>query len=208
MIFRNRMIKSDEFHKGDDIFKFKMKTGDHLFVNRVTYNFRNPKRGDIAVFSIKSDDVTNPHADSGLPITDTFYIKRLVALGGERVAIGPDRHLIINGRRLTSADPGFEFIYSQPTDSSPFPLHPVVKSVYSGHEPVRLFSGSQAFKFTNKSGITTATVPKGYYLMFGDNTYSSSDSRYWGALPKKNVIGISSFVYWPPLSPRFGWSHR
>ena len=44
--------------------------------------------------------------------------------------------------------------------------------------------------------------------MFGDNTKSSSDSRYWGAIPKKNVIGVSSFVYWPPLSPRFGWSHR
>ena len=47
-----------------------------------------------------------------------------------------------------------------------------------------------------------------HYLMFGDNTTNSADSRDWGQLPMKDVIGKSSFVYWPPLSPRFGWSHR
>ena len=52
------------------------------------------------------------------------------------------------------------------------------------------------------------TIPANYYLFFGDNTANSADSRSWGALPKTNVIGHSSFVYWPPLSPRFGWSHR
>jgi signal peptidase I len=208
--FIEAMIKSGEFENGDDIFKFKMITGDHLFVNRVTYNFRHPRRGDIAVFNIKTADVTHPLSfpDTELPTNDTFYIKRLVALGEEKVAIGADRHLIINERRLTSADPGFEFIYSLPKDSRQFPIHPVLNSVYSGHEPVRLFLNNEVFKFTDKLGKSIANVPKDYYLMFGDNTFSSSDSRFWGAIPKKNVIGISSFVYWPPLSPRFGWSHR
>ena len=52
------------------------------------------------------------------------------------------------------------------------------------------------------------SVNPGHYLMFGDNTVNSRDSREWGELPQQNVIGHSSFVYWPPLSPRFGWSHQ
>ena len=64
------MIKSEEFNKGEDIFKFKVSTGDHLFVNRITYNFRQPRRGDIAVFKIKYEDVTHPQPD--LPKDDTF----------------------------------------------------------------------------------------------------------------------------------------
>ena len=45
------------------------------------------------------------------------------------------------------------------------------------------------------------------YLVMGDNTMNSLDSRQWGDFPRENVIGCSAFVYWP-LSERFGWSHR
>jgi signal peptidase I len=56
------------------------------------------------------------------------------------------------------------------------------------------------------SGITTdfgpITVPKGAYLMLGDNRQSSEDSRIWGTLPKRNIIGTAFVRYWPPR--RFG----
>lgn len=41
------------------------------------------------------------------------------------------------------------------------------------------------------------TVPKGYYYALGDNSANSRDSRYWGFVPKKNLIGKAIFVYWP-----------
>lgn len=41
------------------------------------------------------------------------------------------------------------------------------------------------------------TVPDGYFFVLGDNRSYSSDSREWGFVPKKNIIGISMFIYWP-----------
>lgn len=197
----NHVFQGQIYNKDNYIYRLRVKTGDHLFVNRITYNFRHPKRGDISVFTIKSTDVTHGH--SGLPSKDTFYIKRLVGLGGQKITIGPDRHLRVNGRRLSSADRGLEFVYSHPKDSNRMPIYPSIKSAYSGHRLENDHLGPDLSRINSPY-----TVPKNHYLFFGDNTSNSMDSRSWGALPKENVIGLSSFVYWPPLSPRFGWSHR
>ena len=134
-----------------------------------------------------------------------FYSKTAAVHIGENVTIGPDRHLRINDRRLSSIDRGFEFVYSHAKDSNRMPLDPAIKSVYSGHELVNDFHYRGPDLSNSKSPYK---VPKNHLIFFGDNTANSMDSRSWGALPKKNVIGHSSFVYWPPLSPRFGWSHR
>jgi signal peptidase I len=195
-------INKYEFKQGEYIFNFQLKTGDHLFVNRMTYNFRNPKRGDIAVFTISQDSI--PSQSHNAPDKETFYIKRLVGLGGEAIHLGTDHQLVVNNSRIDSTDQGFEFIYSFPkkidinvTNIWRTPRNDPADSVYSGHLPMPGFNYRQ-----------TINVSAKHYLMFGDNSINSLDSRAWGELPQENVIGHSSFVYWPPLSPRFGWSHR
>jgi signal peptidase I len=200
----------NEYSKGDFIYKMRVKTGDHLFVNRITFNFRRPRRGDICVFSTKGVPVTGD-----VNAAEIFYIKRLVALGNETISIGNDRHIRINGRRIDANDSGFEFLYDFPIGFKPInghvawiPRNPAIDSVYSGH--VNNTQGGahrNLAPFFQKSESTLKLKPN-QYLMFGDNTTNSSDSRTWGQLPMRNVIGKSSFVYWPPLSPRFGWSHR
>ena len=203
-------IPKREFKEGEYVYKLRLKTGDHLFVNRITYNFRQPKRGDIAVFIMNDRDATHyggnldPLAMTPVTMDDTFYIKRLVALGGERVSIGRDNHLVVDGRRLDSATPRFEYVYSHPKRFvlgsegyfREYAHQYAIDSQYSGHESSRLIN-EHPFHVTEN-----------HYLMFGDNTASSSDSRMWGAIKRENVIGHASFVYWPPFTPRFGWGHR
>lgn len=185
--------RGQRFKKGEDIIKCRATSGDHLFVNRVTYNFRPPQRGEIIIFETRGIQE--------LP-QDTYYIKRLVGLGEERVRIGNDRHLIINGQRLTAATPHFENIYS---------FSPVYQDGhYFGH--VNQLVGEQIYPHLRMAPLfgdetVEYAVPKDHYLVMGDNTMNSSDSRYWGDFPKQNVIGQAGFVYWP-LSKRFGWGHR
>jgi signal peptidase I len=50
-------------------------------------------------------------------------------------------------------------------------------------------------------------IEPGHFVVFGDNTVNSADSRYWGELPDENVIGKSFFVYWP-ITSRFGWGQQ
>jgi signal peptidase I len=174
------------FHKGEDIVRLKVTAGDHLFVDRMTYNFRPPRRGEIIVFETKGIN--------GLP-QDQFYIKRMVAMGGDRVQLGADRHLIINGRRLDAATPHFESVYSFN------PKEPPEDSHYSGHVNLPRLA---PYFYDKPDGVVVAPD---HYMVMGDNTMNSLDSRTWGDFPASNVIGKSFFVYWP-ITDRFGWGQR
>jgi signal peptidase I len=173
------------FRKGQPIVCFKETTGDHLFVDRFTYNFRHPDRGEIIVFKTKGI--------VGLPNQDQFYIKRLIGLPGDKITIGEDRHVRIDGRRLDASTPHFENVYGFDPNTPPR------DSQYSGHT------------LDSRSSMTSPDnvleVPLDGYVAFGDNTVNSLDSRYWGPLPQQNVIGKSFFVYWP-ISSRFGWGQQ
>jgi signal peptidase I len=183
------------FHKGDLVANLRVVAGDHLFVNRLTYNFRKPTRGEIIVFQTKGIE--------GLP-QDQFYIKRLVVMPGDRVQMGDDRHLVINGQRLDAATPHFAGVYGfDPND-------PPQESHFSGH-----VNGAVAQKFNLYPNLaplfpdaqTVYTNDSDSYMVMGDNTCNSLDSRAWGSFPAKNVIGKSFFVYWP-LTERFGLGNQ
>ncbi len=179
------------YRKGDHVVWLRVKAGDHLFVDRMTFNFRKPTRGEIAVFQTAGID--HPRMPQ-----DQFYIKRLVALGGERVQIGDDRHLRINGQRLDASTPHFENVYSFD------PAKPPEESEFSGHVN-GVGRPGLAPLFPNQE--KTFTLEPNTYMVMGDNTLNSFDSRGWGPFPAQNVIGKSLFVYWP-ITKRFGWGNR
>ena len=202
---RARLRDGQTFAAGEEIIRLKVVSGDHLFVNRLIYNFRHPHRGEIIVF-----------ASAGLPglTPDTHYIKRLIAKGNESVSIGNDRHVVIDGERLDASTPGFENVYGFN------PIEPPRRNHYSGH--VNGFIARQAghpelgrviLLFPNAQA--QYRVRRDHYLVFGDNTMNSTDSRMWGDIargipgdiPESKVIGRSSFVFWP-ISNRFGWGYR
>jgi signal peptidase I len=182
----------ENFHKGDDVLKLKVMSGDRLFVDRFSYNFHRPRRGDIIIF-----------ASHGLPelTPDTHYIKRLIGLPGETVQIKNDRHAAINGKELDASTPHFENIYSF--------TGPPREDHYSGHvnSLVAQQSGRPIMASLFPNGDASYFVPPYQFFVCGDNTMNSYDSRYWGAFPEDHVVGKFAFVFWP-ISSRFGWAVR
>ena len=183
---RAGLRRDQSFRKGEDIVKLRVSAGDHLFVDRMTYNFRPPKRGEIIVFETKGIKKLPP---------DQFYIKRMVARGGDRVQIGDDRHLRLSGNRLDASTPHFENVYSFN------PKEPPHESQYSGHVNYPYLT-----RYFQKHPEGVVVAPD-HFMVMGDNTMNSSDSRAWGDFPATNVIGKSFFVYWP-ITDRFGWGNR
>jgi signal peptidase I len=179
------------YRPGETVLRFSFTHGDYILVDRFTYNFRRPRRGEIVVFETR--DIEE------LP-SDQYYVKRLVALGSDRVRIGNDRHLVINDQRLDETTPGFEALYTSRDDRVP--------TAYAGHinatvaawiglrRPERL-----ARLFPDEE--TVYEVRPKHALVMGDNALFSLDSRVWGDLPYRNLMGRAWYVYWP-LSERVG----
>ena len=180
----------DTFKRGEEVVRVKVQAGDHLFVDRLTYNFRPPNRGEIIVFETRGIP-EEERMKFGIP-GDQFYIKRLIALGGEKVQLNEDRHVRIDGKRLDASTPHFENVYSFDPTAQPQQDH------YSGHVDRQYLAPF----FHGKPG-GEVTVPKDEYMVMGDNTMNSLDSRAWGYFPATSVIGRGFFVYWP-FSDRFG----
>ncbi len=181
-----------KFKKGDVVLKLRVSSGDRLFVDRLTYNFRRPVRGETIVFT-----------STGVPdlTQNTHYIKRLVGLPGEHIRIGNDRHLIVNGQRLDSSTPYFEKVYSM--QKAPR------ESVYSGHvnELVARQNGRGGIAHLFRDETSELVVRPEHYLAFGDNTMNSHDGRNWGDFPRNKVVGKALFVFWP-FTERFGLIYR
>jgi signal peptidase I len=196
--------------KGVDVVKLQVSAGDHLFVDRLTYNFRKPQRGDIIVFATAGVP-EDRRAAVGMP-ADQFYIKRLVGLGSETLALAQDYevtgapqfggetvpvgHLVVDGQPLSASTPHFENLYSFPgVPPGTKTLH-YQDNQYYGHALIRALEPGREFQ-----------VATNHLFVMGDNTMNSLDSRFWGDFPAAGSIGKSFFVYWP-ITKRFGWGNQ
>ena len=158
-----------------------MDTGDQVFVDKVSYNFALPQRGNVFVFKTtgirRIEDGLDPAMGS------QHYIKRLAGLPGDTLRIDSP-NLYVNSdmaqswvfRRVMSCENGYRG-YSNPIN---------------------------ALYLTNPKA--TVSIPSKSYFALGDNSYNSSDSRYWGFVPEQNVAGKGFIVYWP-FSKRWGLIH-
>ena len=169
-----------------------LSNGDHLFVNRLSLHFREPKRGDVMVFAtagIKGPRGERP-SDSG-----DYYIKRLVGLPGDSLKI-VDNVLWVKPRGAEKFVPVYE-------------LAPNMRKIYSmqggyqGHSNELPGDGSNYLRTPDDIFV----VPDKHYFMLGDNTRFSADSRVWGAVPRRNLIGRPAMVFWP-FSRRWGTVDR
>lgn len=187
-----RISPGQAYRAGQEVFRIKISSGDRLFVDRMTYNFRRPRRGEIIVFhTVDLERKLVTYRGQDILVDNTHYIKRLVALGGERVRIGDDRHVYINGHRLDTNTPGFRKVYSF--------TGPPRDSVYSGHvnNKLALQYAGRGFAPLFPDGNAEFVVRPNHYLAFGDNTMNSWDGRGWGDFPREHVVGRAFFVFWP-----------
>lgn len=158
------------FRAGEPILRGYVDAGDQVFVDKFTYNFVRPKRGDVFVF--RTEGIPGIHS-SDPNVHNEFYIKRLAGLPGDTLRIAaPD--LFINGQLAKGF--GFERVMSE-------------KNGYRG------YSNMPFTRLDSPSAQMTAP-PKGY-IALGDNSYNSYDSRGWGPVPENNIVGRGWFVYWP-----------
>lgn len=156
--------------------------GDHLLVDKLAYAppgaiskyilpYSDIKRGDIIVFRWPSD------------IKFTF-VKRVIGVPGDRIRI-EDKQLYRNGQKI---DEPYKFHKTEYFDSyrDTFPSEPNTPSVDQG-----------ARDMLEKHLVNNEiVVPDNCYFALGDNRDASLDSRYWGFVPRDNVIGKPLIIYW------------
>lgn len=146
---------------------------DRILVNKLAYLFSGPRRGDVVVFKV-------PEViwDPAKPI----YIKRAIGLPGETIRI--DGRLKVNGTPVE--EPDFfahqEYLNEVDLRNHSFDRQPYIDYEGNGFTPDR---------------ILDVRVPEDSLYVLGDNTDSSLDSRYWGAVPMENVKGRAFLRYWP-----------
>lgn len=177
-------------HKGDPIMSFDILTGDLLFVDRFTYNFFPPKVGSGFVFrtgNIKSAQMLD---SSGQQISQ-YYVKRLVGTPGDTLEVKAPV-LYRNGKPIEGSDAFGKNAHQEG-------LYPGYTNNTGG--PV-LGDGVQASDGLLPLGAKVTVPPHAYFAM-GDNSPHSADSRFWGFVPDKEVVGRPLFIYFP-LTSRWG----
>ncbi len=172
--------------------------GDHLFVDRITLasptkwmplvHYREPRRNDIIVFH--KPELEDPQGNGDLQYL--VLVKRLIGVPGDHIRLR-DGIVYINGvaqkqphAQLTTPENHSRFLDEFPA------VGPTI-----GNNATEAW----VVEFPNHIKNGELVVPTDYYFMMGDHRHNSLDSRYWGFVPRKNIIGRPLFNYWSIASP-------
>jgi len=173
--------------------------GDLILVNKFTYGVRlpvlntkltqgtPPQRGDVMVFRYP-------------PKPSLDYIKRVVGVPGDEVAY-LDKKLTINGQpvgKVPVAD-FFEEDSMQYFKQFEEVLGGKRHRILNDDNRPAFIPGVENFQFRQNCRYSVegvvCKVPEGHYFMMGDNRDNSLDSRYWGFVPDKNIVGKAFFIW-------------
>ncbi len=158
--------------KGQLLARGIVHNGDHVLVDKFSYHFRTPTRGEVFVFTTKHINRITVPAEQG----SQHYIKRLAGVPGDVLDVQAPL-LFINGKQ--AEEQGFKNVMQGTREKS--------VDGYRGYSFAENVGG-----FINKIHLK----PEDYFAM-GDNSYNSSDSRVWGPVPERNLVGPALFCYWP-----------
>jgi len=161
--------------------------GDFILVDKNIYGYKlpltnitlfeneSPKRGDVVVFKYPENKKIN-------------YIKRVIALPGDNI-IYKNKKLYVNNNEYKTLKINHSFDPVEIADGS------VLYENNSEKNYMILNQTSPSFDFQY-------TVPNDSYFVLGDNRDNSNDSRYWGPVPKENLVGKAFFIwmFWNPDS--------
>jgi len=180
--------------------------GDFILVNKFTYGVKlplvsstiipvgAPARGDVAVFRY-------PGFGADDPSRNQRYIKRVIGLPGDTIAVR-ERRLFINGTAVEIGAVGAYEVKSRTRDYRGFTLltedlGDVDHQILLGQPPQ--FAGGPEGEWT---------VGPGEYFVMGDNRSNSEDSRVWGIVPERNLVGRAFFIWlsWDRVGGGFEWS--
>ncbi len=165
--------------------------GDHVFVNRIAFApktswmgpllpYREVHRGDIVVFL---------HPDAAY--AGTYVVKRIIGVPGDRIHLR-NRVVYRNGEALK--EPYLDTDRDDPSDAyrNSFPaVSPTDPNI----------SPTWAVELPSHIDGEDLVVPPGHYFAMGDHRGVSLDSRYWGFIPRENIIGRPMFIYWSFETP-------
>ena len=163
-------------------------TGDHVLADKVTFSpaarwapfvhQRDPRRGDVVVFFKPIPETNGEH----IPL-----VKRLIGVPGDRIHL---RNGIVYLNGVAQDEPQA----AKPTPDRYDPYVNDFPSVAPTNEPD--VTAMWTVDLPNHMQGEDLVVPPGHYFVMGDNRTNSMDSRFWGFVPRENIIGRPLFVYW------------
>ncbi len=165
-------------------------TGDHLIVDKLAYApsdgfskyllpYEDVKRGDIIVFRHPT-------------LINVDYVKRCIGLPGDHIKL-VNKQVFINGKPLNEP-----YVIHQDNTSYYRDNFPLGEPEYVSDPKM----AERAYKMLHDDVVNgELVIPPGFYFAMGDNRDDSLDSRYWGLVPRDNIMGKPLLIFWSYDAP-------